>query len=178
MPGMVVYPLSPVGPTVDGTLTLAGGDPADFQASHFDVNIQTAQNRLGELRGQVIPPGAMLYAGALLGRNEVPPNTTTQASGGAQFVLMPDQKTLAYEIDVNGIMPTAAEMDQGALGSNGMMLYQLMLTQSGVLTQDGALGNITLTSGYLSMLQAGGTYVNVHTASYPSGEVRAQLVQR
>lgn len=177
MSGMVAYPLTPVGSTVDGTLTLGSSDAADFQANHFDVNIQTAQNRLGELRGQVIPSGATLFSGGLLGTNEVPPNTTTTASGGAQFVLMPDQKTIAYEIDVLGIMPTSAEMDQGVVGKTGMMLYQLALTQSGVLTQNGALGSITLGSGDLPMLMAGGTYVNVHTASYPSGEVRAQLVQ-
>ncbi len=169
--GQVVYPLTPAGATVDGTLTLQSGDPDDFQAGHFYVNIQTAQNQTGELRGQVIPPGATLYTGLLLGANEVPP-VTTQATGGAQFVLMPDQKTLAYEIDVSGILPTSADMDQGLKGKNGPMLYSLTLDMTG------AQGSITISPSYMSMLQSGATYVNVHTASYSSGELRAQLLQQ
>lgn len=170
MTGQIVYPLTPVGATVDGTLTLASGDPADFQAGHFYVNIQTQQNPTGELRGQVIPPGATLYNGALAGANEVPP-ISTQASGGAQFVLSPDFTTLSYEIDVNGIIPTGADMDNGAPGKDGPMLYQLTLNQGG------AQGSITLAPNDLPMMQGGATYVNVHTGSYPNGEVRAQLVQ-
>jgi hypothetical protein len=167
--GQVVYPLTPTGATIDGTLTLATGDQADFQANHFFVNIQTAQNMTGELRGQVIPPGATLYSGALLGRNEVPP-VSTQATGGAQFVLSADLSTIAYEIDVSGIIPTAADMDDGAAGSDGSMLYPLTLDQSG------AAGNINYASNDLSALQGGDTYANVHTASNPSGELRAQLL--
>jgi hypothetical protein len=167
--GQVVYPLMPTGQTIDGTLTLASGDQADFQANHFYVNILTSQNPTGELRGQIIPSGSTLYSGALLGRNEVPP-VTTQATGGAQFVLSPDQKTVAYEIDVNGIIPTSADMDNGGTGKNGPTLYQL------TLDQDGAQGSINYASDDVPMLQQGLTYANVHTASNPSGELRAQLV--
>jgi len=169
--GQVVYPLTPAASTIDGTLTLAAGDQADFQANHFYVNIQTSQNPTGELRGQVIPPGATLYSGPLLGRNEVPP-ISTQATGGAQFVLSADQTTIAYEIDVSGIIPTAADMDDGLSGRDGPTLYQLTLDQSG------ALGSITFASTDVSMLQNGSTYANVHTASNPSGELRAQLLQQ
>ncbi len=169
--GQIVYPLTPVGSTVDGTLTLSNSDPADFQAGHFYVNIQTQQNPTGELRGQVIPPGATLYSGVLSGANEVPP-ISTQANGGAQFVLSGDLSTLSYEIDVNGIIPTGADLDDGMPGKNGPMLYQLTLNQGG------AQGSIMLSPNDVPMMQGGATYVNVHTASYPNGEVRAQLVQR
>jgi CHRD domain len=168
-PGQVVYPLMPTGSTVDGTLTLQAGDQADFQANHFFVNIQTAQNPTGELRGQVMPSGSTLYSGALLGSNEVPP-ISTQATGGAQFVLSPDQKTVAYEIDVSGIIPTSADMDNGAVGKDGPLLYQL------TLDQNGALGSINYASTDLPMLLQGLTYTNVHTASNQTGELRAQLV--
>lgn len=170
MTGPIVYPLTPVGSTVDGTLTLSNSDPADFQAGHFYVNITTQQNATGELRGQIIPPGATLYNGPLAGASEVPP-ISTQANGGAQFVLSADLSTLSYEIDVNGIIPTGADMDNGAPGKVGPMLYQLTLNQGG------AQGSIMLSPTDLPMMQGGATYVNVHTASYPNGEVRAQLVQ-
>jgi hypothetical protein len=169
--GQVVYPLTPTGSTIDGTLTLAAGDQADFQAGHLYVNIQTQQNPTGELRGQIIPPGAALFTGALLGRLEVPP-VSTQATGGAQFVLSSDQSTIAYEIDVSGIIPTAADMDQGASGRDGPTLYQLTLDQSG------ALGSINFAPADIAMLLGGNTYVNVHTASNPNGELRAQLALR
>ncbi len=169
--GQVAYPLTPLGQTMDGTLQLSASDPADLQASHFYVNIQTAANQAGELRGQVIPPGSTLLTGVLAGSNEVPP-VSSSATGGVQFVLSADQTSVAYEAVVSGIIPTAMELDQGAFGKNGSTLYSL------TLDQQGALGQTNVTSSDTTSLLAGSTYVNVHTASYVSGELRAQLTKQ
>jgi hypothetical protein len=169
--GTDVYALRPLGQTVDGMLTLQPGDRMDFAANHFYVNITTSQYQTGELRGQVIPPGATLFSGLLLGSNEVPP-VSTQATGGAQFVLSADQTTLAYEIDVSDIVPKSADLDQGASGSDGTMLDSLTLDPTG------ALGTLMTPSNDLPPLQGGNNYVNVHTDGNPNGELRAQLVEQ
>lgn len=166
--GQVAYPLTPVGQTIDGTITTASSDPDNLTSSQFYLNVQTAANEAGELRGQVIPIGSTLYTGVLAGANEVPP-VTSQATGGVQLVLGPDQQTLGYEAVVSGIIPTAMDLDNAVAGQNGPMLYQLTLDQSG------AQGQITINSAAVSDLNAGAAYVNVHDASYASGELRAQL---
>ena len=169
--GQVAYPLTPVGQTIDGNLALTGNDPQDFLASHFYLNIQTAANAAGELRGQLIPVGAQLFTGILAGANEVPP-VQSQATGGVQFILLPDQTTLGYEAVVSGVIPTAMDFDAAQTGQNGPVLYQL------TLDQQGALGQVTANGGAVSDLVAGSTYVNVHTASYTGGELRGQLTKQ
>jgi hypothetical protein len=169
--GQIAYPLTPLGQTIDGTLQLGTSDPADLLAGRFYVNIQTASNPAGELRGQIIPPGATLFTGVLLGSNEVPPVTST-ATGGAQCILSADQQTLTYEAVVNGIIPTAIDLDQGPKGQNGPTLSPL------TLNQQGASGQTTMTAGGVTALMGGQAYVNVRTASYGGGELRAQLVKQ
>jgi hypothetical protein len=166
--GQVAYPLTPVGQTIDGTLTTGANDPQNLTSSQFYVNIQTAANEAGELRGQIIPIGSTLFTGILSGGSEVPP-VVSQATGGVQLVLGPDRQTLGYESVVSGIIPTAMDLDNGGSGQNGPMLYQLTLDQSG------AQGQVTISSSAASALRSGATYVNVHTASYAGGELRAQL---
>jgi hypothetical protein len=145
-------------------------DPDDLQHARFYLNVVTAANQAGELRGQLLAPGETLFMGVLSGMNEVPP-VPSQATGGAQFILSPDQMTLRYEADVNGIIPTSAEIDNAPRGQNGPMLYQLTLAQQNVL------GQVSMTSGNLPKLTGGNVYINVRTASYSSGELRTQLVR-
>jgi hypothetical protein len=167
--GQTVYSLTNIGQTFDGTLQLSASDPADVQAGRFYLNIVTAANLAGELRGQVLAPGETLFSGVLSGANEVP-SVPSQATGSAQFILSADQTLIKYEADVNGIIPTAAEVDNAPPGMNGPMMYQLTLAQQGVQ------GQAMMAAGNLTKLVNGNVYINVRTASYVNGELRAQLV--
>jgi hypothetical protein len=169
--GQIAFPLAPLGLTMDGTLQLGANDPQDLIAGRFYVNIQTAANPAGELRGQIIPPGATLFTGVLLGANEVPP-VTSSATGGAQCILSADQQTLTYEAVVNGIIPTAIEIDQAPKGQNGPMLNAL------TLDQQGAAGQLTMTPTGVVALMGGAAYINVRTASNANGELRTQLTRQ
>jgi hypothetical protein len=170
--GPVVYPLTPIGQSIDGTITLGatGMDVTDLQNGHFYLNVATAANMDGELRGQILAPGQTLFAGALSGANEVPPTGST-ASGGAQFILSADQSKMHYEAVMTGVIPTSAEVDNAAAGLTGPMIYQLTLSQMQVL------GDTTMAAGDLAKFMGGAAYLNVHTASYATGELRAQLVR-
>jgi hypothetical protein len=170
MNGTTAFPLTPLAQTIDGVLQLATSDVDDLQNGRLYLNIVTAANPAGELRGQIIPPGATLFAGVLAGANEVPPTPST-ATGGAQFVLSPDQTSLHYEAVVNGVIPTSAEVDNGVRGQNGAMLFPL------TLAQHGALGDATMSSTNTTLFFDGAAYMNLKTASYVNGELRAQLSQ-
>jgi hypothetical protein len=168
--GSIAYPLTPASTKMDGMFNLGQGDAQQMQAGHFYVQIQTQANPAGELRGQVIPPGATLFTGVLAGINEVPP-VTSAATGGTQVWISADQQTLNYDAVVTGIIPTVIELDQGALGMTGSMLHQFALDTTG------ASGQTAATPADVTAITGGGAYVNVRTASYASGELRAQLVQ-
>jgi hypothetical protein len=169
--GSVLYPLTPVAETLDGTLQLTGAsDPTDLAGGRFYLNIQTAAFQTGELRGQILTPGQTLYTGVLAGRNEVPP-VGSQASGGAQFVLSADQTILNYEADVSGIIPTSADVANAPVGMTGSVIYPSL-----TLAQSNILGQTMITNANVPRLTAGNLYINVKDQSYPAGELRAQLV--
>ncbi len=166
--GPVSDDISPISQTMDGTLQIGANDPMDLQAGHIYLNIVTAQNQAGELRGQLIPPGAKLFTGVLSGGAESPPTGST-ATGGAQVVVNAAQSSISYEVVVAGVIPTGAELDNAAPKQNGPMLYSLTLGGSG------AVGTTSISASALAALLGGSVYVNVKTASYGMGELRAQL---
>ena len=172
--GPVAYDIPLGSLPIDGMLSVGGtggtSDTDDLENGHFYLNIVTQQNPAGELRGQVIHPGETLFTGVLAGANEVPP-VMSSATGGAQFILEADQSNVRYEAVVNGIIPTAAEIARGLPGMNGSPMHQLTLDSSG------ALGTVTLMPSEVQGLTMGGVYVNIHTPSYASGELRGQLAK-
>jgi hypothetical protein len=73
---------------------------------------------------------------------------------------------------VSGVIPLAAEMASGAAGQVGSTMQLLNVNQNR------ALGTAMVTASDVAQLVAGTAYVNVKTASYTSGELRAQLTAR
>lgn len=107
---------------------------------------------------------------ALSGANEVP-SVTTSASGSGTVTVGSDCSVKAM-IMVTGMTATAAHIHQGAAGSNGPVIVPF--TKSGdnhFMAPEGAKMNEAQCAAY----KAGNTYVNVHSAKNPPGEVRAQL---
>jgi hypothetical protein len=168
--GPTVYSLQNVSGTMDGTLSLTNqSDHADLEQGRYCVNIATAANGAGELRGQILPPAATLFTGVLSGANEVPPNGS-MAGGGAQFVLSADHTQLSYEAVVTGTIPTGAEIDNAPPGMTGPTMYRL------TLGGQGALGSLGVTASDVQKLMSNAVYTNVRTAGYVNGELRANLV--
>lgn len=167
--GPVVYPLAPVGAAIDGEQAVTAADVTDLNEGRFYVNVHTAANAGGEIRGQVLKPAETLYTAALSGLNEVPPVVTAMVAGG-QFILGPDGKSLRYEVSVTGgPAVTAGHIHTGV---NGAVLYPL------TLAPPGAKGTQAVTAADLTALNAAGLYVNLHTGTNAGGEVRAQLTKK
>jgi hypothetical protein len=107
---------------------------------------------------------------SLYGSNEVPP-VTTSASGSGTVTVGSDCSVKA-SITTTGMTPTAAHIHQGAVGANGPVIVPF--TKSGdnsFVAPEGA----KMTEGQCAAYKAGNTYVNVHSAKHPGGEIRAQL---
>lgn len=170
--GPVVYPLAPVGAVIDGEQAVTAGDVADLADGHFYINLHTAANADGELRGQLLKGGETLYATKLAGINEAPVPVVSTASGGGQFILSADRKSVRYELSLAGVTATAAHIHSGATGVAGPVLYPL------TLGPPGAKGTQAVLAADVTALDAAGLYANVHSAANPNGEIRGQITKQ
>jgi hypothetical protein len=112
---------------------------------------------------------ALDHHAELVGSNEVPPNAST-ASGSGSFVYNVASRELNYSIGTSGLTATAAHIHQGAAGVNGPVVHAL--DHSSVPMQ----GMWTLSESEAGALANAGLYVNVHTAAFPGGEIRGQIL--
>ena len=106
----------------------------------------------------------------LSGKNEVPA-VTSSAAGTGTVTVNPDM-TVAAKITVTGMTPTAAHIHMAAAGANGPVIVPF--TKTGDNTFEAPAGS-KMTAEQFAAYKAGNTYVNVHSAANPGGEVRAQL---
>lgn len=141
------------------------------------VNVHTAANPGGEIRGQVIPNSGISTMANINGIQEVP-SVTTNATGTGSFVLNEEMTELSYEItvcDLSGSI-AAAHFHNGAFGVAAGVVRNITFTGNTASGKWGAT-DVTqpLTSQLVQELLAGRIYVNVHTAANPGGEIRGQL---
>ena len=106
----------------------------------------------------------------LAGSNEVPP-VTSPASGSGTVTVNAD-RTVSAHIMVTGMTATAAHIHQGAPGASGPVIVPFVKQGDNMfVAPEGA----KMTEDQYRAYKSGNTYVNVHSAKNPSGEIRAQL---
>lgn len=106
----------------------------------------------------------------LSGKNEVPP-VQTDASGTA-YVNVKDDCAVSGRLEVSNMKPTAAHIHTGGPNENGPVAVGFeRVSDTEFRLPDGAKLNAAQCRAY----KAGRTYVNVHSARHPGGEVRGQI---
>lgn len=129
----------------------------------------------------------------LSGDQEVPTAVETNATGQAIFQLSKDGTELSYKLIVANIDNVRmAHIHVAAAGVNGPVTAWLYpsappmmvipgttngILAEGVITAANLLGPLAgkPLSALVELMQAGNTYVNVHTNAYPPGEIRGQI---
>jgi hypothetical protein len=134
------------------------------------LNVHTAANAGGEIRGQLKVERATHYTSRMLGSKQLPAVTTT-AFGAASFFLSQNNTKLEYKIVANGLSGaiSVAHLHFGAANRSGGVAYALTVTGN-VLT-----GVLDVNAAFIDSLTAGNVYANIHTAANPTGEIRGQL---
>ena len=108
----------------------------------------------------------------LSGASEVPP-VATAGTGTATGTLDTATKALNWTVTYTGLTPTAGHIHgPAAAGANAGVLVPFSGSMASPIK-----GSATLTDAQVSDLEAGRTYVNLHTADNKGGEIRGQLVR-
>ena len=131
-----------------------------------------------------------VFKTALSGQNERPAVTTT-ATGNAQVTLDTTATTLTYTVTFSGLADSAiaahihGPYDPANPPTSGTAPVVLGFTsvprdKSGTITGTAAkstatLGNNVSWDSLVVLLRTGHAYVNVHSKTYPGGEIRGQL---
>jgi len=110
-----------------------------------------------------------LFRASLNGAQETPPNASAAAGWGT--AVLNTAGTVTYHVEVIGLTPTMAHIHVGAPGVAGGIIVTLA---GGPNVWAGT--SPPLSAADQDALRAGGTYFNVHTAAFPGGEIRGQIL--
>jgi hypothetical protein len=154
---------------MSGTLTLTAAQIANLVNGQTYVNIHTANNPGGEIRGQIVPLHVPIQ---LDGGSEVPP-VGTPAIGSGFFTMIGNR--FYYRISYSGLTgnATAAHIHGPAATTNSAGVLVGLATPTG--TNGTISGWVTLTPLQLHYVLSGLTYVNIHSSMNPGGEIRGQI---
>jgi hypothetical protein len=147
-----------------------------------------SENSSNEAVDNTLRKSSRNFVAHLSGDEEVPP-VATQAQGQSIFHLSKDGTSLNYKLIVANIdNVTQAHIHRGPAGQNGPVVTFLFGFVPGGVTTNGVLAEGSITeadligplagqplSALLNEMNNGNTYVNVHTVSFPPGEIRGQI---
>lgn len=133
------------------------------------------------------------YVAELRGSNEVPGNNAT-ATGRVVLLVSRDGSSAEYSAEVNGLSAgiQGGHFHRGAAGTNGGVVLSFFFNSAGMATNSVTPGttdleinkavgrtiNKTQLDAILADLRAGNIYANIHTPTFPGGEVRGQMVRQ
>jgi len=165
-------PAAIAGSVVDFMCPFTAAQTTTLKRSGFYVNLHTAASPGGEIRGQIVPPGALL--GELNAAQEVTPNAST-ASGFGVVEINTTTNVANVNLSWKGLSgpATLGHIHAGAIGANGPVICDLAPVALAAGSVDDATCNFTAPQA--ALVRAGGAYFNIHTALNPGGEIRGQI---
>jgi len=162
----IVFGLTLSNPIV-GTNTLTATQENQLLGGLFYVNIHSTVHPGGAIRGQL--RANLTHSAHLTPEQEVPPTPSTR-SGSAVLTYNPVTRSLTYRILHNITNASIAHIH--GVAPDGINAGILIDLGSGVSPIAGA---VTLTLPQEAALMKELLYINVHSVTFPSGEIRGQL---
>ena len=174
--GPVAFPLTVTGNVLTGSFEVDTAFIAKIDSGKVYVNIHTAANPGGEIRGQLgFINGVYGYDALMDGASEVPTVTTT-AKGLAVAWSNPSLDTLQYAVLYTGLTPTAAHFHGGPKTGTGSVIVALTpYTIQGIANTNAYVARIPWSNENLTKLLKDSIYVNIHTTANGGGEIRGHL---
>jgi CHRD domain len=99
-------------------------------------------------------------------------HSASDAFAEAQFTYDSSSRALDYYVNYDGVAPSKMDIHGPAgAGENAPALVTLSLSESPIS------GTVTLTPEQAAELLAGKTYLDIHSKTYPDGEIRGQITK-
>ena len=150
---------------------------AELKRGHLYVNVHSRAHPGGEIRGQLLRLGEILFTTTMSGGQEVPPNAS-RGTGHIAVVLHATENSIRYEGSFAGLtaVTSDAHLHAGIPGVNGAVRVPLTIPLG--VTSGAFSGTAPLTAETLGELLTGGIYANIHSTAFPGGEIRGQLQRK
>ena len=141
------------------------------------VNIHTAQNAPGEIRGQVSSENIRLRANLdTVQAIPAPSGVAADAGGSVLLAFDPETNTLGWNVQWQNLSGPATAMHfHGPAGFGETASVQLDIGGTSGLTSP-SIGSAVTSDEFGVQLLGGNWYLNIHTAQNPPGEIRGQVV--
>lgn len=116
---------------------------------------------------------SVVFTTTLVGSEETPP---TQSQGRGIGVLVFDTATRNFSATVvsTGVQDTDAHIHEGPPGTAGPIIFPMTKEQRGLVWSTSG----TLDPTQEATLRAGNYYFNVHSPTFPAGEIRGQITEQ
>lgn len=174
---------------------LIGGMLFGCQAFHEETPVNSPLSKSGEVDEDIVDANARKghrdFYGAFLTASEevVDPPIVSQGSGAAFFESVDGGTAIKFELRVANMTGiTAAHIHLAPMGENGPIVVDLLAGQAPSELVNGVIASGEITADQFRssfadwpldtlfmVLNEGRAYVNVHTATYPAGEIRGQI---
>lgn len=118
------------------------------------------------------PNPNVTFKATLNGTSEVPANAST-ATGTATLTYNTTTKIFTVTVTHTIAAATNGHIHKGAMGVSGSPVFPFSSFTSPI-----TYTSIALDATQQADLYAGLYYVNIHTAAYPGGEIRGQLIKQ
>ena len=114
------------------------------------------------------------FSVSLDGLQEVPPNASP-ATGSGTLVIDNAQTQVTYSINYSGLTGTRSAQHIHGPGAPGVPA-PVVLPLSATGTTSGLVSGVAaITATVIGYMVAGTAYVNIHSSTFPGGEIRGQI---
>jgi CHRD domain len=154
---------------------LSASDYAELLAGTLYFNVHTVANVNGEIRGAITgTSGVSAGLATLNSSQEVPSNSSTAVGRGTILFDSATREILIAYATHNVTGANAAHIHTGAPGIGGGPADVASLSAVGT-TLYVAPGGATMSPTNVTNFTAGNAYFNIHSPTYPDGEIRGQI---
>lgn len=119
------------------------------------------------------PDPNVTFTAILDGASEAPTPTNSTAIGAATLIFNSSTKIFTITVTHNIAAPTNGHIHKGAVGVSGPPVFPFTTFTSPINYTSTALD-----AAQEADLMANLYYVNIHTAAFPAGEIRGQLIKQ
>jgi hypothetical protein len=113
------------------------------------------------------------FKATINGVSETPANAST-ATGTATLTFNKDTKIFTVVVNYSGVTATNAHIHKGDVGVAGAVVFGF----TAPLTSPINYTSVALDAAQEADLNANLYYVNIHSAAFPGGEIRGQLIKQ